>query len=81
METIGAFAAKTRLSELLDRAERGETFQITKHGRPVARIVPESEIDEERKSAAVERLKAFRGQFAELSLEQLLELRHEGHRY
>jgi prevent-host-death family protein len=38
--TIGAFEAKTHLSKLLDRAEAGETITITKHGRPVARLVP-----------------------------------------
>jgi prevent-host-death family protein len=39
MESIGAFDAKTRLSELLERVARGEMFVITKHGHPVARLV------------------------------------------
>ncbi len=38
--TLGAFEAKTRLSELLARVEAGEEVTITKHGRPVARLVP-----------------------------------------
>jgi len=38
--TLGAFEAKTRLSELLVRVEAGEHVTITKHGRPVARLVP-----------------------------------------
>lgn len=38
--TLGAFEAKTRLSELLVRVEAGEQVTITKHGRPVARLVP-----------------------------------------
>jgi prevent-host-death family protein len=38
--TVGAFHAKTHLSELLDRAEKGETITITRHGKPVARLVP-----------------------------------------
>jgi prevent-host-death family protein len=38
--SIGAFEAKTRLSELLQRVEAGEQVTITKHGRPVARLVP-----------------------------------------
>jgi prevent-host-death family protein len=37
---IGAYDAKTRLSELLDRVESGEEVTITRHGRPVARLVP-----------------------------------------
>jgi len=39
---IGAFEAKTRLSELLDRVERGQVFRITKRGRPVAELRPVS---------------------------------------
>ncbi len=38
--TVGAFEAKTHLSALLDRVERGEEILITKHGRPVARLAP-----------------------------------------
>lgn len=37
---IGAFAAKTHLSDLLRRAEGGEEFVIERRGRPVARLVP-----------------------------------------
>lgn len=33
---MGAFEAKTKLSELLERVQRGESFTITKHDRPVA---------------------------------------------
>jgi len=38
--TVGAFEAKTHLSELLARVEEGEQITITKHGRPVARLTP-----------------------------------------
>jgi prevent-host-death family protein len=37
--TVGAYEAKTRLSQLLSRVEEGETVTITKHGHPVARLV------------------------------------------
>ncbi|MBK6854358.1 MAG: type II toxin-antitoxin system Phd/YefM family antitoxin [Burkholderiales bacterium] len=40
MESIGLFEAKTHLSELVARAERGEEVIITRHNKPVARIVP-----------------------------------------
>jgi prevent-host-death family protein len=39
MREIGAFEAKTHLSQLLDRVERGEEFTITRRGKPVARLV------------------------------------------
>lgn len=37
---IGTFEAKTHLSELLDRVEKGETITITRHGRDIARLTP-----------------------------------------
>jgi prevent-host-death family protein len=40
---IGAFEAKTRLSELLREAERGGAFVIERRGRKVARLVPYEE--------------------------------------
>ena len=41
MATVTAFEAKTRFGELLDRVGRGEEIVITRHEKPVARIVPE----------------------------------------
>ena len=38
--TIGAFEAKTRLSELLEQVSRGRTFLITRRGRPIAELRP-----------------------------------------
>jgi prevent-host-death family protein len=40
MTTIGVYDAKTNLPALLQRVKRGERFLITKHGRPVAQLVP-----------------------------------------
>jgi prevent-host-death family protein len=40
MESVGLFEAKTHLSELIARAERGEETIITRHNKPVAKIVP-----------------------------------------
>ena len=40
MKTIGAFEAKTHLSELLDLVESGERVTITRRGRPVGVLVP-----------------------------------------
>ena len=37
---VGAYHAKTHLAQLLDRVERGERITITRHGRPVAELVP-----------------------------------------
>ncbi len=40
IQEIGAFEAKTRLSELLERVGRGQVFRITRRGRPVAELRP-----------------------------------------
>jgi prevent-host-death family protein len=40
MRTVGAYEAKTHLPRLLDEVARGETITITRHGVPVARLVP-----------------------------------------
>jgi prevent-host-death family protein len=40
MSTVGSFEAKTHLPQLLERVSRGERILITKHGRPVAMLVP-----------------------------------------
>lgn len=40
MKQVGVYDAKTRLPRLLDDVEKGETITITRHGRPVARLVP-----------------------------------------
>lgn len=40
MNNVSAYDAKTHFSSLLERAGDGETVVITKHGRPVAKLVP-----------------------------------------
>jgi prevent-host-death family protein len=40
--SVGAFEAKNRFSELLDRVRHGAEVVITKHDRPVAKLVPVS---------------------------------------
>ena len=40
METVGIFEAKTKLSEIVKRAERGESITITVNGIPKARVAP-----------------------------------------
>jgi prevent-host-death family protein len=40
MTTVGIFEAKNRLSELIDRAARGDVIVITRRGEQVARLLP-----------------------------------------
>jgi prevent-host-death family protein len=39
-ETVNIHAAKTHLSKLLERVEKGETIVIARAGKPVAELVP-----------------------------------------
>lgn len=48
MSTVGSFEAKTKLAELLDRVEGGETVTITRRGKAVAKLVPAGPDSEER---------------------------------
>lgn len=38
--SIGVFETKTNLSAILEEVARGATFTITRHDRPIARLVP-----------------------------------------
>jgi len=58
---VGAFEAKTKLAELLDKVEAGETVTITRRGREVARLVAVKSADEQaRLQALVEEIKRTR---------------------
>ncbi len=58
MAEVGAFEAKNKLSALLDRVEQGEEIVITRHGRPVARLVPTDRgIDRAQVEAALQRMR------------------------
>lgn len=53
MNTIALFEAKSKLSELLDRVQRGEELLITRHGVPVAKLVPAGKTSLQGVAAAV----------------------------
>ena len=59
--SVGAYEAKTHFSELLEKVESGEQITITRHGTPVARLVPvkEKATAEERRDA-IERIAKLR---------------------
>ena len=57
MQTIGAFEAKTHFSALLDQVERGEHVVITKHGRPVAKLIPTTVTDKEKIHRTIQQIK------------------------
>lgn len=78
--TVQASEAKTHLPELLDDVERGVTLIITRHGRPIARLVPESEVTQASVSQAIARIQARRRRNPHVPVEEILSLRDEGRR-
>lgn len=82
MEKVGAYKAKTHLPQLLRRVMDGESVTITKHGRPIARLVPVEKDERSRAREAAQRVKEGRRRLAhKATIEELMASVHEGHRY
>ena len=60
MRSIGAYEAKTHLPRLLDEVSKGERITITKHGHPVAVLIPPDETSARDVDAIVQRFREFR---------------------
>jgi prevent-host-death family protein len=76
-----ASEAKAKWAELLDEVERGRTIRITRHGKTIARVVPEAEVRAAEVAEAIKALYALREQVGKAPLEEILASRHEGHKY
>jgi prevent-host-death family protein len=81
MREIQASEAKARLPQLLDDVERGETLVITRHGRAIARIVPEVDRRQEEVDRAIASIRALRERNKKVTVEELLSARDEGRKY
>ncbi len=75
MLRVGASEAKTRLSQLIDEAAKGEEIIITKHGVPVAALIPVAGPRHADTQAAIAAIKDFRRRrrLAGLSMRELIE--------
>jgi antitoxin (DNA-binding transcriptional repressor) of toxin-antitoxin stability system len=74
---IGAFEAKTKLSELLRRVEQGERFTVTVRGKVVAELGPPEPARDAVREAAFRRLRSF-PRVQGVSGEEVLEWIREG---
>jgi prevent-host-death family protein len=81
MREVQASDAKTHLPRLLDDVERGETVIITRHGRAIARLVPDAHRRQAEVDRAIESIRALRKHTGRITLAELLSARHEGHKY
>ncbi|EKD74548.1 MAG: hypothetical protein ACD_44C00406G0001 [uncultured bacterium] len=78
MQSIGSFEAKTHFSSLLQKVEKGEQVIITKHGRPVAKLIPAFSVNKAEIKLTIEKIKKFnRSHFLKLDWKVL---RDEGRR-
>lgn len=73
---VGAFEAKTHLSQLLDEVERGAQVKITRRGKPVAVLRQDDRATQERMLASLATLRSLCRDRLELS--EVLELRDVG---
>ena len=76
-----ASEAKAKWAELLDEVQRGRTVRITRHGKTIARVVPEGEVRAAEVAEAIREIKALSQTFGKAPLEEILASRHEGHKY
>lgn len=75
MKRVGAYEAKTHLPRLLDEVARGETITITKHGVPVAMLVPPLWAHRPDTGTVIDALRQFRKgiRLGDLSLREMIE--------
>ena len=76
-QEIGAFEAKTHFSRILEKAEQGEDFIVTRRGKPVAKIIPFQKEKEMTFKEAVEQLiemrKLYRGKPGSFNIREAIE--------
>ena len=78
MREIQASDAKIHLPQLLDEVEQGATLIITRHGRRIARIVPESDRRQEEVDRALAAIRQLRERTGQIRVNDLLSARDEG---
>jgi prevent-host-death family protein len=74
MKHVGIFEAKTHLSNLIDEVEKGREIVITRHGKPVARLV---RTDDKLSPEAVARRQKALKELREIGRRLNLNLTHE----
>ncbi|HEX4052625.1 MAG TPA: type II toxin-antitoxin system prevent-host-death family antitoxin [Tepidisphaeraceae bacterium] len=59
MRKIGSYELKTHLAQVLDDVEHGQSVIVTRHGKPIARILPSDRAQRQEASDAAEAIRNF----------------------
>lgn len=78
MREIAASEAKAHLPQLLDDVEQGETLIITRHGRAIARLVPERDGRQDEIGAVIAAIRNRQRNAASVTTAEILSARDEG---
>jgi prevent-host-death family protein len=85
MQTIQASEAKTKFLSILDEVERGASVIVTRHGKPIARIIPDDAVlganetaKRERTLAAIRSIEELRKRVGKMSLAEIVDAKNEG---
>ena len=80
MREIPSSEAKIHLARLLDDVERGESLVITRHGQPIARLVPNAEARTADRAKVIEAMRADAKGRGKITVEEIIAWRDEGRR-
>ena len=80
MATVGSYEAKTHLPSLIARVAKGEQITITKHGVPVAKLVPVETSRKRDRTEVIRQIEEF-GRGRSLKGITIRELIQEGRRF
>ena len=81
MKHVSATEAKAKFSELLTAVEQGEAVNITRHGKVIARLMPDESVRQARIDKAIERMRERRKTAPQVTVEEILQWRDEGRKY
>ena len=81
MREVRSSEAKIHLARLLDEVEAGETLVITRHGQPIARLVPDEGARRAEKAKVIEEMRADAKGRGSITVEEILAWRDEGRHF
>ena len=81
MREVQSSEAKAHLTQLLSKVARGESFTITRHGQPIAHLIPIADHRKAQVEKAMEEIAAFRETMPRIAPGDILAARHDGHRH